>query len=99
MNARAFRCIQTVMLFLFKHKKKSDEYDWEKLKCVLKYLKVTRKLNLPLSIGYMSVVKWWVNASYKFDKDCQGHTGGMMFLGKGLVSSFSPKKINGNIYT
>ena len=49
--------------FLITCSKITDEDYWGKLKRVLKYLKGMRALKLTLSIGYMSVVKWWVDAS------------------------------------
>ena len=35
-----------------------DEDDWDKLKPVLRYLKVTHSLKLTLSVDDMLVVKW-----------------------------------------
>ena len=61
---------------------------------MLKYLKVTRELKLTLRVGDMSVLKWWVEASYVVHQDCWGHMGAMISLGKGSVSTLSTKKIN-----
>ena len=71
--------------------------DWVKLKRVLKYLKRTRKLNLGLSVGEMSVVKWWLEYLYVVHKDCRGHNKDMMPLEKIHMSSLSTKiYTNGN---
>ena len=43
---------------------KTDEEDWGKLNRVLKYLMGMRELKLTLSIGDISLVKWWVDNSY-----------------------------------
>jgi hypothetical protein len=80
--------------------KQPDEDDWRKLKRVLKYLKGTRGLKLTLSVNDMSIIKWWVDASYAVHEDCRGRTGAMMSLGEGAVTSFSTKqKINGKSST
>ena len=62
---------------------------------MLKYLKGTRELKTTLSVGDMSVVKWWVDNSYAVREDYQGQTGAMISLGKVAVSRFFIKqKIN-----
>ena len=77
--------IQTVVEFLTKPVKKTDEEYWGKLKRVLKYLKITRELKLTLRVDDIPVVKWWLDPSYAVHENCQGHTGDMMSLGKGEV--------------
>ena len=70
------------------------------IKHVLNYLKGTHRLDTTLSVGEMLVIKWWVDASYTVYENCWGHTGSMMYLDKGELSSFSKKyKINGKIST
>ena len=71
--------------------KKSNKDYWCKLKCVLKYLMVTNKINLTSSVRYMYLVKWWVNDIYRLHADCLVHMGATIFLGKEVVSSFSTK--------
>ena len=62
---------------------------------MLIFLKGTRELKLTLIIGDMSVVKWWVGASFAVHKYFRGHTGSIISLGKVSVSIFSThKKIN-----
>ena len=56
-----------------------------------KYLKVTIGLNPTLTADDLSVVKWWVDASYTINDDRKSHTGAVMTLGKGAVTSFSKK--------
>ena len=41
----------------------------------------------------MSTVIWWVDSSYNSHRDCKGHTGYMMSLGKKEVASYPMKKI------
>jgi hypothetical protein len=100
LSSRARRDIQTAVAFLCTRVKRPDEDDWGKLKRVLKYLKGTRGLKLTLSVDNLSIIQWWVDASYVVHEDCRGHTGAMMSLGKGAVTSFSTKqKINGKSST
>ena len=60
-----------MVAFLATHVKKPDKGNWVTLKHMLKYPMVTRELKLALSVSDMSVVKWWVDASYIFYEDCQ----------------------------
>ena len=62
---------------------------------MFKNLKGTRELKTTLSVGDMSVVKWWEDKSYAVLEDYQGQTGAMISLGKVAVSRFFIKqKIN-----
>ena len=65
------RDIQTLSEFITTSAKKPDGYDGVKLKNVLKYIKLMRKMKLTLSVGDMSVVKWWVDASYAVLINCR----------------------------
>ena len=40
----------------------------------------------------MSVIKWWIDASYVMHEDCQVHTWSRISLGKRVMSSFSTKQ-------
>ena len=70
MSARARRDTQTAVAFLTTRVKKPDEDDWGKLKRLLSYLKGIRNLKLTLSVDSMSIIKWWVDASYNTHDDC-----------------------------
>ena len=53
-----------------------------------------------LSADDFSIVKWFVDASYAIHDDCKGHTGTMLKLGSGAMTSLSRKhKINGKSST
>jgi hypothetical protein len=98
LSSRVRRDIQTAVAFLCTRVKQPDEDNWGELKRVLKYLKGTRGLKLTLSVDDVSIIQWWVDASYAVHEDCGGHTGAMMSLGEGAVTSFSTKqKINGKV--
>ena len=89
---RVRRDIQTAVALLTTRIKKPDEDDWGKLKWVLKYLKGTKHMSLTLNVEDMSVIRWWVDASYNAHHDSRGQTGAMMSLGKGAVMNFSRKQ-------
>jgi hypothetical protein len=91
-SARVRRDIQTVVAFLTTRVKKPDDNDWGKLKRLLKYLKGTRHMKLTLSVDNLSLIRWWVDASYNVHEDCKGQTGAMMSLGHGAPMSFSRKQ-------
>ena len=89
------RDIQTAVSFLTARVKKPDKVDWGKLKRSLKYLKVTRRLKLTLTIESMGVIKWFVDGSHNTHWDCKGHGGAMMVMGYGAISSYSRRiKVN-----
>ena len=81
-----------VVVLLTTHVTEPDKVYWGKTKCILKYLKVMSKLKPTLSVGDISVVKDWVDASYAVLKYYQGHTWAIMPLGKGVVYRLSPQK-------
>ena len=56
------------------------------------YLKCTRSLKLTLSADDLSVISWFIDASYAVHEDCKGHTGAAMTLGKGAATSGSWKQ-------
>ena len=52
-------------------------------------------LELNLSIDYLHMLKWWVDAPYRVHKDLEGHTGMMMTMGKKVAMSLSQgRKLN-----
>lgn len=97
---RSRRDIQTAVAFLTTRVKGPNDHDWTKLRRVMKYLKGTRFLKLTLSAEDLRVLKWYVDSSFAIHPDCRGHTGGMLSLGKGAVTSGSRKqKLNGRSST
>jgi hypothetical protein len=61
----------------------------------MKYLRVTVSMPLTLQSENMSIMKWWVDASFAVHPDMKSHTGGMMSLGRGAVHGTSTRqKIN-----
>ncbi len=89
---RCRRDIQTAVAFLTTRVKDPDEDDWVKLCRVLRYLHGTVYLSLTLDASQMSLVCWWVDASFAVHSDFKSHTGAVLTLGKGGVTSISKKK-------
>ena len=70
-------------------------YNWGKLNRVVNYLKGTRHMKLTLLVDSVSMIRWWVDASYNAHDDCKGHTGAMMSLGKrGVLSKTMNQNFN-----
>jgi hypothetical protein len=69
-----------------------DEDDWTKLKRLLTYIRATIYMPLILRADSISIIKWWVDASYATHGDCRGHTGATMSLGRGSIIGMSKKQ-------
>ena len=69
LSVRARRDIQTDDEFLTTRVKKPDEDNWFKLRRVLKYLKGNISLKLTLKADDLSIIKWYVDASYAIHDD------------------------------
>jgi hypothetical protein len=91
-SARSRKDIQTAVSFLTTRVKQPDEDDWNKLKRLLSYIRGTVYMPLILKADSLSIIKWWVDASYATHGDCRGHTGATMSLGRGSVIGISRKQ-------
>jgi hypothetical protein len=95
LSARARQDIQPATAFLTTRVKGPDKDDWGKLKRLLQYLNGTIHMPLILSADSMTLPRWWVDAAFAVHKDCNGHTGAGMSLGRDMAMSYSWKqKIN-----
>jgi hypothetical protein len=92
LSKRARPDIQTTVAFLTTRVKAPDEDDYKKLGRCMKYLRATIKLALTMEADDLSVVKWWVDASYGVHPDMKSHTGATMSLGKGAIYSRSTRQ-------
>jgi hypothetical protein len=88
---RVCRDIKPMIAFFTTHVKQPDEDDWGKLKKILKYLNSTCKLRLTLSANSLTTLHWYVEASHQTHDDCKGHTGSILFFGKGATTSLLNK--------
>ena len=58
----------------------------------MRYLESTNQLVLTLKAEELTVIKWWVDASYAVHGNMRSHTGATMTLGGGAVYSKSSKQ-------
>ena len=94
-STRARRDIRTAVAFLCTRVKEPDRDDWNKLKRVLRYLRRYRTLKLTIRPDDLSLMHWWVDASFAVHADFKGHTGGVMSWGRGAVVDLCRKqKVN-----
>ena len=84
--------VQVAIAFLSTRTTKSDDDDWRKLRRLMRYLKTTQNLTLTLKAEDLTVIKWWVDASYAVHDNMRSHTGATMTLGGGAVYSKSTKQ-------
>jgi hypothetical protein len=92
LSKRARPDIQTAVTFLTTRVREPDEDDYKKLARCMKYLRGSIDLPLTLEADNLSVVKWWVDASYGVHPDMKSHTGATMSLGKGAIYSRSTRQ-------
>jgi hypothetical protein len=83
---------QTAVAFLCTQVKSPDVDDWKKLKRTMKYLRGTADPPLTLEAGDMSILKWWIDASFATHTNMKSHTGVMLTLGKGAAYTASTKQ-------
>ena len=87
--------IEPLVLFLTTRIKELDKDDWGKLKHGFGYLKDTRCLKRHMQANSLSMIRWWVDASYAVHYNCKGHTRAMMSMGKSTTVNISRKhKLN-----
>ena len=84
--------IQVAVAFLCTRTKQPDQDDWKKLRRMLQYLNSTINMVLTLSGDGMTVIKWWVGASFSVHNNMRSHTGGYLSFGRGMVKCKSTKQ-------
>jgi len=89
---RARMDTQTAVSLLCSRVKGPKEDDWKKLIHLLEYLNATRDDVLTLSADDLSVVKWYVDASFAVHPDFKSHTGATMSYGRGAPIAISRKQ-------
>jgi hypothetical protein len=98
LSKRARPDIQTAVAFLTTQVRSPDEVDYKKLGRCMKYLRGTIDMPLTMEADNLSIVKWWVDASYGVHPDMKSHTGTTMSMGKGSIYSRSTRqKLNTRI--
>ena len=92
---RARPDIEPLISFLTTIVKNPDKDEWGKLNHGLMYLKGNLHKNRQMKAGSLSMIRWWVDASYRVHWYCKGKTGAMMSMGKGaLVNIARNHKLN-----
>ena len=92
---RARPDIEPLVSFLMTRVKEPDEDDWGKLRHGLMYLKGTLYLKRHMRADSLSMIRWWVDASYGVHWDCKGHTGEMLSMGNSALVNIARKhKLN-----
>ena len=85
----------TAISFLCTRIQNPDVDDFKKLGRCLRYLRDSKHLSLTLEADDMTVIQWWIDASFATHPNCRSHTGATLSFGKGSVYSMSSKqKIN-----
>ena len=76
-----------LLSFLTTIVKDPDDDDWGKLKHGLMYLKGTLYMKIYIKADSLSMIRWWVDASYGVHWYWKGHTGtgATMSMGKGAL--------------
>ena len=76
--------LQVAVAMLCTCVKSPTEEDWKKLLCMLQYVKSSLHDVLVLSADDLSIVKWYVDASFAVHPDFKSHTGVAMAYGAGI---------------
>ena len=82
---RARNIIQAAVSFLTKRFRDPDEDNWGKLKLLLRYIRRTINLPLILRADSLTIIKWWIYASYSAHPYMKIHTGDMMYIWRDSV--------------
>ena len=88
---RARPDIEPLISFLTTRVREPDEDDWGKIMHGLLYLKGTLYMKRNMRSDSLSLIWWWVDASYGVHWDCQGHTGVVLSMEKGSIVNISQK--------
>ena len=80
---RGSKYIKISITLLFNQLRRTDKAYWRNLVRVLRYIIGTLHLPLILMSDSLSVIKYWVDASFAAHPDWKGHTGAMMSMGSG----------------
>jgi hypothetical protein len=89
---RARPDISPAIAFLTTRVQHPTREDWMKLVKLMRYLKGTVRDVLTLRADGSGVMKWYTDASFAVHPDYRSHTGAIMTMGEGAVSSVSRKQ-------
>jgi hypothetical protein len=89
---RARPDISPAIAFLSTRVRAPTQEDWLKLVRLMKFLKGTVKDVLTLKSDSSKVLKWYTDASFAVHPDFKSHTGAILTMGGGAVTSLSRKQ-------
>ena len=84
--------IQATIALLCTRVQAPNEADWNKLIRLMKYLNGTKDKCLRIRADSISIIKWYVDASFAVHPDFKSQSGAVMTMGKGAVQSISRKQ-------
>ena len=88
--------IKMAIALLCTRARSPDKDDLGKIVRVIRYIRVTLHIPLIIRADRLSVIKWWVYASFDAHPYCKGNTGSMVSMGSGLIMElYHNQKING----
>jgi hypothetical protein len=92
---RARPDIMPAIAFLSTQVKKPTKHDWYKLRRMMNFLTTTINDGLTLRANLNIITNWYIDAAFAVHTDYKSHTGALLTLGQGAVTSISTKqKIN-----
>ena len=87
--------ILLVMVFLCTRVKDPDTDDYKKSGWCMSYVKATKEIPLTLEASDISVIHWWIDASFVVHASYKSHTGACLSFSRGCPMNISSKqKIN-----
>jgi hypothetical protein len=89
---RARPDIAPAIAFLSTRVRNPTKEDWQKLVKLMRFLKSTANDMLTLKADGSKIVKWYADASFAMHPDFWSHTGAVMKMGKGAITSISRKQ-------
>jgi hypothetical protein len=84
--------IAPAIAYLTTRVRNPNQDDWTKLVRMMKFLKQTANDRLTLKADSKKTVRWHVDAAFAVHPDFKSHTGGVMTMGQGAITSISRKQ-------
>ena len=84
--------ISPAIAYLTTQVRAPNQADWDKLVRIMKFLKQTAKDRLTLRANGSGELRWYVDASFAVHPDHRSHTGAVMTMGNGAITSISRKQ-------
>ena len=89
---RARQDILPGIVFLATRVREPTQSDWFKLTKLMNFLKATEKDVATMSADDTQTIKWYIDSAFAVHKDMKSHTGSILTLGGGVITSDSTKQ-------